>query len=259
MFFTDAIGNKDTITLGYDVTASDSIDVAFGETNIISVPLDTNLDVRITNQSFTFPDTIHFHLKKQITYYDCALHNWNIQPINIFTHHWPVTVTWDNNLFNDSCRNGSVFTGVHPGGWWDTGSPSDLWRQVLLDIDSVTFTSNFLLGYHGYINSMGDSIPVFWQAFGDSTLLFTGLKGNEKGSNRFKVFPNPASNFISILIDNSFEQLNRVEIYDSFGQVVLVSQQSTLIDISELSCGLYFIRAFGKQGLSATTKFQKLN
>jgi hypothetical protein len=50
MFFTDAAGNKDTITLGYDLAATDSIDAAFGEINILSVTRDTVFDVRISNE-----------------------------------------------------------------------------------------------------------------------------------------------------------------------------------------------------------------
>jgi hypothetical protein len=50
MYFKDAIGNTDSITLGYDPSASDSVDISFGEINIISTPLDSGLDVRITDE-----------------------------------------------------------------------------------------------------------------------------------------------------------------------------------------------------------------
>jgi len=50
MYFQDSAGNKDTLTIGYDVNATDSIDAIFGETNIISTPLSPGLDVRVTNE-----------------------------------------------------------------------------------------------------------------------------------------------------------------------------------------------------------------
>lgn len=264
MFFTDAIGNKDTITLGYDLTATDSIDASFSEVNIISVPLDTSFDVRVTNEwyrrnNFGSPGT--FHTKKQITFYNCTFTPFNLQTIDIYTKHWPVTVTWNNSLFNDTCRNGSVFTSVNPGGWWDTGSPSDLWRQVLLTNDSATFTSNNSGGFnnnYGYINSAGDTIPVFWQSFADSSLLSTGINELTTNKNSITIFPNPTSDFVTVGINKSFGEINRVEFYNSFGQVVLLSKQLNNIDIAELQSGLYFIKVTNNKGLTATTKLQKI-
>lgn len=264
MLFTDAIGNKDTITLGYDLTATDSIDASFSEVNIISVPLDTSFDVRVTNEwyrrnYFGSPGT--FHTKKQITFYNCTFTPFNLQTIDIYTKHWPVTVTWNNSLFNDTCRNGSVFTSVNPGGWWDTGSPSDLWRQVLLTNDSATFTSNNSGGFnnnYGYINSAGDTIPVFWQSFADSSLLSTGINELTTNKNSITIFPNPTSDFVTVGINKSFGEINRVEFYNSFGQVVLLSKQLNNIDIAELQSGLYFIKVTNNKGLTATTKLQKI-
>jgi hypothetical protein len=46
LYFEDAIGNKDTLLLGYDPLATDSIDVAFGEVNIINQPWSSVFEVR---------------------------------------------------------------------------------------------------------------------------------------------------------------------------------------------------------------------
>lgn len=122
MYFSDAAGNMDTITLGYAPMATDSIDSIFGEVNIISTPFKSGIDVRITNESgnFTFPTNIgKFHTKKQIIDYYCLQTSSYFQGIDILTKHWPVTASWDKSLFNDSCRRGSFFTSMSPGGWWD--------------------------------------------------------------------------------------------------------------------------------------------
>lgn len=73
MYFEDAIGNKDTLVIGYDINATDSIDSVFGEKNIISVPLDSLFDVRMTDvwlkkSSAPIPSQEYgsFHTKKQI-------------------------------------------------------------------------------------------------------------------------------------------------------------------------------------------------
>lgn len=246
MFFSDAIGNKDTLTLGYDVLATDTIDAAFGEVNMIGVPLDTSLDVRITNEwmyrsTLDFPGI--FHTKKQITFYDC--HDWSgLQTIDILTKHWPVTVSWDNTLFMDNCRNGSLFASINPGGWFDTGSPSDLWRQVLNENGSVTFTSNNNEGfseYYSYINETGDTIPVFWQIFSDSTILYLGM--NEFTADRQKavISPNPTTDIISIRIPSQFGNAISVEIFSSTGNLVLLTTKITDINIAGFERGLYLV------------------
>jgi hypothetical protein len=50
MTFIDAVGNTDTIVVGYDTDATDSVDVGFGELNIIDIPWDSLFDVRISNE-----------------------------------------------------------------------------------------------------------------------------------------------------------------------------------------------------------------
>ena len=49
MKFVDAVGHIDSLILGYDATATDSIDPAFGETNIITTPFTSGIDVRAGN------------------------------------------------------------------------------------------------------------------------------------------------------------------------------------------------------------------
>ncbi len=267
MFFRDAADNRDTITLGYDTTATDSIDASFSEVNIISVPLNNGLDVRITNEwrnrwSYKSPGT--FHTKKQITYYACKPFAHSLQTIDIFTKYWPVTVSWNKNLFTDSCRYGSVFTSVNPGGWWDTGSPSNLWRKGLRWNDSVTFTTNIITtdgfpNLFGYINSNGDTIPVFWQAFGDTTVLWTGVFEWKTNNSRIAVFPNPATDYLNISLNKSSANIHRVEIFNLFGEVVFTSGQLINLYIAKLSAGFYIVKLTNEDGSFMSSKFQKIN
>ncbi|MEO6303153.1 MAG: hypothetical protein ABIP51_08260, partial [Bacteroidia bacterium] len=43
--FMDALGNKDSIIVGYDPLATDSLDTAFNETDIKNTPINSLLDV----------------------------------------------------------------------------------------------------------------------------------------------------------------------------------------------------------------------
>lgn len=253
MFFTDAVGNEDTITLGYDLLATENIDTSFGEVNIISIPLDTSLDVRITNEwknrMYNLSGTMH--TKKQITFYNCSTLDFkNIQTIDIHTKHWPVTVTWDNTIFNDNCRKGSVFTGVNPGGWWDTGSPSNLDKAILANNSSATFSSNVGSSYnrnYSYIKDK-DTIPVFWLAIADISILNTSVNEISSSKEMLNVFPNPASEKISIQVSPQFGTVNRTAIFSSVGQMVLTTKKINNINIAQLAKGIYFVEVTNEKG-----------
>lgn len=253
MNFIDAIGNTDSITIGYDINGTDTIDGLFGENNIIGIPLDTGLDVRITNEWYNrnfliTPGTIH--TKKQIIHNECG--NWfSVQGIDIRTTHWPVTATWNNSLFNDTCRNGSVFTGIPPGGWWDVSCPSDLYRKELLFYNSATFTTNTTSSFNPayvYVNNGGDTIPVFWQTFGDSTLLTLSTNDILNVKQKLEVFPNPTTEKISLKVPKQFGKLISVEIFSSLGQLTLKTKITADLNLSFLEKGIYLIVVTNESG-----------
>ena len=259
MTFIDAVGNTDSLTLGYDIAATDSLDAAFGETNIISTAYTTGLDVR--SGSVWFQQNLNsaplgllpFETKKQIVPNTCGTENfwllWPIVEINIVSTHFPVKAFWNKILFSDTCRNGSVFTGVHPGGWWDTGG----FQGALNTEDSITFYQN----QYNYLNGT-DTVNVYWVAFSDSTLLALGINELATNKNSITIFPNPTSDFVTVSMNKSFGEMNRVEFYNSFGQVVLLSKQLNNIDIAELQSGLYIIKVTNNKGMTAGTKLQKI-
>ncbi len=173
MYFEDSLGNKDTLIMGYDILATDTIDSIFGEINIVSVPLDSVFGVRITNEWYSGGYET-FHTKKQIVSYNCVSWPYTIVTVDIKTKNWPVTASWDDTVFYDTCRNGSVFTSVNPGGWWDTGSPSNLDRvqlkhqnQVTFSIQVETYSNGSFNDNYAYSNGIGDTLSVFWVGFGD--------------------------------------------------------------------------------------------
>lgn len=259
MTFIDAVGTIDSLTLGYDIAATDSLDASFGETNIISTSYASGLDVRAGNvwlkQTFGTGQfgQIPFETKKQIVPNTCGNGNfWSIFPIveiNIVSTHFPIKVYWNKLLFNDTCRKGSVFTGVHPGGWWDTGG----FREELETKDSAIFYQN----QYYFLNGV-DTVNVYWVAFSDSTLLSLGINELATSKNEIKTFPNPTSDLVTVIINESFGDLSRVELYNSFGEVVLLSKQLSNIDIKGLQSGLYFVKVTNKKGLSLISKLQKI-
>lgn len=262
MFFADAFGNKDTITLGYDLLATDSIDTSFGEVNIISVPLKTSLDVRITNEWvnqnwFNRPAT--YHSKKQILFNNClSYYYYHIQTIDILSRHWPVTATWDNTAFNDKCRNGSVFTSIDPGCWWDVGGCgySNLSQRRLAVDSSATFSPNKRPNsgdYYGYIQDR-DTISSFWLAISDSSILYLSVDETLNPENKLIVFPNPASKTITIQAPPQFGTVMRLEIFSFLGQLVKTTKNTNDINISQLAKGIYFVGVTNEKGEKLWTR-----
>jgi len=135
------------------------------------------------------------------------------------------------------------------GGWWDTGG----FRAILNTEDSITFYQN----QYYYLNGT-DTVNVYWVAFSDSTLLSVGINELTVNKNSFTIFPDPASDFVTVNINNSFGETNRVEFYNSLGQVVLLSRQLNNIDIAELPGGFYIIKVTNNKGMTAAAKLQKI-
>jgi hypothetical protein len=171
-----------------------------------------------------------------------------IVEVNLVSTHFPIKAFWNKTIFNDSCRNGSVFTGVNPGGWWDTGG----FQSSLKTEDTVTFYQS----QYYYLNNT-DTVNVYWVAFFDSTLLSTGINELKTNKNAITIFPNPTSDFVTVGINKSFGEIKRVEFYNTFGQVVLLSKQLNNIDIAKLQNGLYFIKLTNNKGITTLTKLQK--
>jgi len=249
LFFEDAIGNKDTIEVGFDENATDTVDVEFGEINIIETPLDRIFDVRITNEwdirngSFqTSLDT--FHLKKQIAENSCNK-GFEAISVDIKAKHYPVKIECKSSDFLIDCIKGSVFTSVVPGGWWDTDSQSDLYRIVLAQESEKTFSANFegpIYGSYAYISN-NDTLSVFWLVFADSRFVATNIRSRQDDD--LMIYPNPFRDNFQIVIPNQNAQINSITMYNSIGKKILnessTNNTSFRVNAEKLGSGLYFI------------------
>ena len=259
LFFEDSAGNQDSIILGYDDNATDAIDESFGETNIITIPYNSGLDVRVSDEMTsrnTSPDPIPatYHTKTQIFQKNCPT-NFSIQAIDIVTENWPVTVTWNNLLFDDNCRNGSVFTGIIPGGWWDVQSPSEydcgFFRVQLLYDNQVTFCDNTYYPEYPPTNSafLTDDnliVSVFWFTFGNESLL---LNVEDHNFSKLAVYPNPTDNKIMLDITRTNLEIEHVELFDISGKSSKIKlENNNSINLKHYKSGVYFVKITFKTG-----------
>lgn len=88
-----------------------------------------------------------------------------------------------------------------------------------------------------------------------TTISALGIKGFATGD-QLQVYPNPANNILNIRTANS--QIVAVEIYNNLGQLVFKTKGNPeKIDVSNLSSGIYTIKATGDNG-KFVQKFLKL-
>lgn len=262
IYFIDAVGNKDTIVIGYDVAATDSIDTLFQEVNIINIPLDTGLDVRISDiwwrrLNMDDGDTLgSYQTKKQIIKNKCNYAQ-SIIGLDIKTIHWPVTASWgDTSLTSDTCNN-IIFTSIHPGGWWDTGSPSNLYQEYIDPSfpNNVTFTENrdeFLNSY-GYINDIY-FVSYFWLAFWLQPVSVNEITAKKP---LIKVFPNPVTENATVTFPVEFGVAKNVQLYSSIGQLVASYTTVNNLDLTSFSKGIYQLVAINSKGERLTTRIIK--
>lgn len=75
LVFEDAAGAKDTLTIGYDPTATNGIDASFGETNIISQSWGSAFEVRLSEHMWEcdqyYTSNFTYHAEKQIKTKEC--------------------------------------------------------------------------------------------------------------------------------------------------------------------------------------------
>ncbi|MBS4012594.1 MAG: T9SS type A sorting domain-containing protein [Bacteroidetes bacterium] len=275
MYFEDALGNKDTLTIGYDINGSrDTINTNFGEENIAHIPFDEVFDVRITNQIDIYEIGNYnfelFHSKHKIIKYYCD-GNFNyfelypIVNINIHAINWPVTASWNSVLFNIDCLIGSLFTPVHPVGWWDSGSPnSNFWRVVLEEQNSIEFSENYPGNWEDfpdgwpnyYVDDSGKPISNFWVAFADSSIISLNTDYFNVDNN-IVLYPNPTHG--KFTISNCLHDQCNVIIYDFTGKVFEVYQYKDDIDLSHLNNGIYILKITFSNGRVYHKKLIKVN
>jgi hypothetical protein len=83
------------------------------------------------------------------------------------------------------------------------------------------------------------------------------LDNNIPALNEFYIFPNPTSTSFSIQLPPTFGTLEKLEIFNSVGQVVGRYKTVENVDISGFPCGLYFVVVTGEGGEKVTGRVVK--
>lgn len=86
----------------------------------------------------------------------------------------------------------------------------------------------------------------------------TGINSIPNDQYSLKIEPNPSTDYVNIVVNSLFGNIDQVIFHDMLGNVVLAPKQSSKISTTSLHSGLYFIKVMNDQGKIATSKFQKL-
>ena len=162
---------------------------------------------------------------------------------------------------------------------WNTIDFSDYVTSTGKDVNSISpgssqFIDQFgtipdlhLQSFSPLINAGNPSLFTILETDFDGDLRTNGITDigadefyslnidQNKAETNFSLYPNPSSNFITI--ENKNQEIQDVQIYNALGQLVqeVVISNSSKIDISNLSNGLYFVKL--KNQLHESFKFVK--
>ena len=254
IYFEDAAGQNDTIVVGYDITGSYGIDPALGEIDIRDSAYSKPFEVRAAIYDYytdwpNLPRIIES--KKMIigyvcfdpTYFDEA----NSVMLVIKSDHWPVDLSWDNSLFQETCNRLDIVD-CTPGGWFDVCGP----------------------GHPYQILEIPNSEPVRATYFGtefqietdDGTLQALFLRFNRAGSATkdvshvdMNVIPNPSQSLFQL--DYPMSPGDKINITDLMGNPIRFTYQNKVVDLLDAPDGMYLVNVKMNTGQMVSKRILK--
>jgi hypothetical protein len=274
LYFEDSIGNRDTIMMGYDTSASSqNLNPQFGEV-LISAPFDSIFEVRVLHSD----DSQERTSKKVIGDYEviqgltCGVSS--VGRIVIHTKYPPIKMTYDSTLFpvgNGTCKNYvlSPEWNIHflPH-WWDVCDYYCLGSSSLYVDDFVVpppasgcwnrlFLEKEVEG-QGFKMLPGFFLEIFNEGPCTDTSLISKIK--EPISGFGTLTPNPVSSHFSIQMPS--EGSFNAWVVDVTGKEVVcpyeISGNRAQFDVSGLSQGIYFVSLNSGRSSPVVYKFVKL-
>ncbi len=281
IWFEDAIGNKDSIIVGYDTLATEDIDPMFGEEEI-TAPFDSVFEVRAGSIDYFYRKKLSKKLigvTTEITFgSDSGCFIAASKFIYIRAQNHPVKIWWSRPLFNNEhCNRGSLISNhwmdevAVPYDW--NGSPQQAyWCMAVKDSLVIDLSEPVYQGIPVYVpveiekevEGMGVQTIygmrfVSWSPnYSPCAAQLSGDSTPNKVAEGFTLSPNPANETIRIGA-NSLSDVQRVEVYDFLGNLVrfYTHKLDGDLDIGFLKPGIYLVAAIDKTGMIYAQKMIK--
>jgi len=253
LYFEDAVGNKDTLTFGFDQSATFGVDENLGEVNLLGQPYDSTFFVFFTDAANSDEFDRCFEKEKKASYLlEKQYVNLNsLIEIGIIVQHWPFKVSWNEEAirnfekqqYGDNDNIHLVMTSFHP----INGYPDALCCGGELKL--LRDSSEFIFGDQLYFckyksNISNDSIYLLSVVGMDITVNVINLQT-----------PKPLCRYNKDLQSVTIQSVSNnatfeVEIYNLWGTKMVTKQMSISgshqfnIRMNQLPDGLYLIRVF---------------
>lgn len=147
----------------------------------------------------------------------------------------------DLNIYALAIYGTEIFAGTSQQGVFVSSNYGDNWTTANDGLTDNTVSSLAITNDNIFAGTAGSGIWI--RPLGD----FVGIEDGIFVRN-FAVYPNPASNMITIEIDQKAE----IEILNSQGQLIkslTANYNKIVVDISELQVGIYFIKVTDNKGI----------
>ncbi len=276
MWFEDAVGNKDTIIIGYDTTASNKkLNILFGE-KLIPSSFDSVFEVRARhgNHSFNagFSKTIIESCIKHSNIYCFAS-----SPIEIIINakYYPITVRWDRDKLNKNfCHNGSLLSPDTEifllENWWEARvyHCAAYKNQIIDDFSYETSIGDRWLRYETDVEGQGiKSLPGYYFVF---NALYECKELDTEEINMFnrlaKIYPNPVSDEATLQSNQATwlpSEPCRLRFYGMDGRLIQETLQENVeenklsFSTKNLQTGVYMLHISQANGRQLITKLVK--
>jgi hypothetical protein len=234
LYFQDAIGNMDTVTLGFDQRSDGTlIDTIFGEKQLRGVPFDSVFEVRgAATSGYTVQSNPIVHHYNPI--YCTTLPNVQYLAVYIYARHWPIIITWDSTYFDQECLDWTHFTRHHhylfnPGPF--NGDIRLLKEQSKLTVyeqymqQTVSFYNSRLEPIEGSVQDTAYNLWLGLCGYDPAGTISTGEPNNYEGY--LKVSPNPASQVLQLTLPEDLQsEVEDIIVSDALGQQTQLAKLS---------------------------------
>lgn len=258
-YFTDTLGNQDTVTVGFDPVATRGVDAAFGEVDMKEVPFGEQLEVRVGHVNdanfgcfpgFSFienidsdqSDIIVRNGKKEFSGLRCnngVLEYINAGRMTFFVKNsaLPMRMNWDTLAFTNTCLNQTFITDWHPNLWFDVTCGND--SLFFFKLNEIT---ELWIGQPTNIQIVDRS--------GDTlSMVHIGWDGDFTSSTKsqalptFQTFPNPAQDQLTIqLPDPKSRPWKLLNINGAIVKTGTINSATEQINLEDLTDGIYFLQ-----------------
>lgn len=264
LYFEDAVGNRDSIEIGFDFAATEDMDAAFGEYELMT-PFDSVFEVRAASLDFLFQPKL---TKRLITGTEVVVNDtcWSGGGGYVYIHaiNQPVTISWRKEEFlSDICYRGAYVINHIEHLLAGPIAPEDIAQEyyclaaqdsAVFELSEETLTPD-LPRIHIEKEVDGSGMTKIWGVYlpigpvwAYTPCFWVTNTRTAAAPHSVRLYPNPAG--ASVRLDLPPDQCpERVSIRSMAGRVismpVLVGNE---IDTSALPAGMYLLEWTDAQG-----------